>query len=305
MDRPEHRLVTVRRMALACVVLILCVISLSAFMRLSNAGLGCSDWPGCYGAQLRTATAALPSTSELGIALARMLHRLSAVIVLVLALTMVAASVMSRPRLRREGALAIGLVLLALGLAVLGRFTPGARLPIIAIGNVLGGFSMLALGFVLWRGATTSARWSRSAIVLLLLLVFQIASGVLVSASYSGLSCTGFPDCGHAVDLSWSLLDPTRVPQFDATLPIHSQGAFAHMLHRGLAVLVALAALATSISSLHRGHRTSAWMLASLLLLQLALGLILVFAPLPFAAALLHNLVAALMLLAAVACVRA
>ena len=141
--------------------------------------------------------------------------------------------------------------------------------------------------------------------MLLLLLVFQIASGVLVSASYSGLSCTGFPDCGHAVDLSWSLLDPTRVPQFDATLPIHSQGAFAHMLHRGLAVLVALAALATSISSLHRGHRTSAWMLASLLLLQLALGLILVFASLPFAAALLHNLVAALMLLAAVACVRA
>lgn len=300
MDRTEHRIDIVRRMALACVVLILCVTSLSAFMRLSNAGLGCADWPACYGEQLRVAaTAALPSSSELAIALARMLHRLSAVIVLVLALTMVAASFLSRPKLSREGTLALGLVVLALGLAVLGRFTPGAKLPIVAIGNVLGGFAMLALSVLIWVGAKPGGRRSRSSIVLILLLVLQIAAGVLVSAGFAGLSCTGLPDCGMAVDASWSLLDPTRVPHFDATMPIHPEGAFAHMLHRGLALVVSLMVVVVAASAWKRGHRREALVLAFLLVVQIALGVFMVLTSLPFAAALLHNLVAALMLAAA------
>ncbi len=232
-------------MALLCMLLILVVTTLSAYMRLVNLGLGCADWPSCYGASLRASTNAV-TTPEAGIAIARMLHRLSAMIVLVLALTMAATAFLARPRLVREGWLAIGLIVAAVGLAVLGRYTAGAKQPIIAIGNVLGGFTMLAVSFAAWFGAAPSTRRSGLAVTLMLLLIVQIAAGVFVSAGYSGLSCTGFPACGVAINFSSTLLDPTRVPQFDATLPIHPQGAFAHMLHRGLALLVTLAALATS-----------------------------------------------------------
>lgn len=294
---------SLRRLGLATFLLVLLVTTLSAFMRLSNAGLGCDDWPSCYGAQLHV-TAAAPAAAETAIVVARMLHRLAAIIVLVLALTMAAAAFSARPRRWREGGLAIGLVLIALGLAVLGRYTAGAKMPIIAIGNVLGGFAMLVLGFAVWRGGNAGAKTCWPALALALLLVVQIALGVLVSASFSGLSCTALPACGATVDASWSLLDPTRVPQFDATLPIHPQGAFAHMLHRGLAVLVILAALATARAAWRSGHRRAATVVLALLATQVALGLILVVASLPFAAALMHNIFGAQLLVAATACMR-
>lgn len=296
MTTPSPRLHSLRRMALIGVLLILCVTTLSAFMRLSNAGLGCSDWPTCYGAQLRASAAHMaPVASETTIALARMLHRLAAVIVLVLALTMVAASFMVRPRLWREGGLALSLVALALGLAVLGRFTPGAKLPIVAIGNVLGGFSMLLISWRIWRGRSPTGPGVLN-ILLVLLLFVQIAAGVMVSASFSGLSCSGFPGCGAAVDLSVAWLDPTRVPTLDPLLPTHPEGALAHMLHRALAVLVAIVATMSAIASWRQGRRRHALALASLLAVQIALGVTMVLAALPFAPALLHNLVAALML---------
>lgn len=297
---PTH-LVRLRRMAMIGLLLILAVTTLSAYMRLANAGLGCADWPACYGAALR-APAVTASLSETSVALARMLHRLAAMAVLVLALVMVATAVSARPRFRREGGLAMALVAIAIGLAVLGRYSAGAKLPIIAIGNVLGGFAMVVTSFAAWRGPSAGTRWSMPAMSLMVLLVAQIVLGVLVSASYSGLSCTGFPECGGTVDLSWSLLDPTRVPQFDAGTPIHPEGGFAHMLHRGLAALVTLAALATGVTAWRDGRRRAALALAALLVLQIGLGVTLVLATLPFAAALLHNFVAALMLLATMSC---
>lgn len=292
-----------RRIALATLLLILAVTTLSAYMRLVNAGLGCVDWPACYGAQLRTPVAAT-AASDASVAVARMLHRLAAMAVLVLALTMAAAALSARPRYTREAALAAALTTVAIGLAVLGRFSAGATLPIIAIGNVLGGFAMIALSFAAWRGTGPDMRWARPALVLLVILVVQIASGVLVSASYSGLSCSGFPECGGAANLSWSMLDPMRVPHFEALPPIHPEGASAQMLHRGLAVLVALAALVTAVDAWRNGQRRAAATLAALLVLQMGLGIALVLAALPLAVALMHNLVAALMLIATMDCLR-
>ncbi|HQW81678.1 MAG TPA: hypothetical protein PLQ74_07400, partial [Pseudomonadota bacterium] len=72
----------------------------------------------------------------------------------------------------------------------------------------------------------------------------------------------------------------------------------------GLALLVTLAALATSMSVWRSGARRAAIALGSLLVLQIMIGLTLVHASLPFVAALAHNVVAALMLLAASACLR-
>jgi heme a synthase len=74
------------------------------------------------------------------------------------------------------------------------------------------------------------------------------------------------------------------------------------MLHRGLALLVTLAAVATGIAAWRNGQRRAAAMLVAVLTVQIGLGITLVLAALPFAAALMHNLVAALMLIATMAC---
>ena len=72
-------LTRLRRIALAALLLILAVTTLSAYMRLANAGLGCADWPACYGAQLRTPDAAI-AASDTSVAIARVLHRLAAMV---------------------------------------------------------------------------------------------------------------------------------------------------------------------------------------------------------------------------------
>lgn len=294
MPTSDHRSIVVRRLALTCVVLVLTVTTLSAFMRLSRAGLGCADWPACYG----SAADALEAAAATPIAIARALHRLSAVAVLILAMTMAAACWLSRPLRIRDGLLAVGLILLALFLAVLGRYTPGARMPAVAIGNVLGGFAMLALAWQIWRPwlAQSASRMRPLAVLVLLLLLAQIALGMLVSAGFSGLSCTDFPACGIAVDPSWSLLDPWRVAEFNVGDAFNPQGAFAHMLHRGLALLVAIATLTLAFLSRHHVRAASAWVLTGLLATQIALGIGMVLWSLPLPMALLHNVVAALML---------
>ncbi len=294
MTERDHRVLMLRRMALLCVILILTVTTLSAFMRLSKAGLGCTDWPACYAVHADV----VESVASTPITIARALHRLSAVTVLILALTMAATCWLSRPLRQRDGLLAIGLILLALFLAVLGRYTPGARMPAVAIGNVLGGFAMLALAWQIWRPSPDGSANRRRplAVFVVLLLLAQIALGVLVSAGFAGLSCTGFPDCGSVVDTRWSLLDPWRVPDFIAGDAFNPQGAFAHMLHRGLALLVAIATLTLAFLSRHHVRARSAWVLAGLLAVQIVLGIGMVLWSLPLPMALLHNVFAALML---------
>lgn len=120
----------------------LMVVALSAFMRHDAAGIGCVPWPGCYG---QNPAAGAPAPHNAGIVAARIAHRVFASFVLLAAIAMLAMSARARPRLHREALLSGALLVLALGLAVLGIFTPGARQPVVAIGNLLGGFLMLAL----------------------------------------------------------------------------------------------------------------------------------------------------------------
>jgi len=238
------------------------------------------------------------------VAVARLAHRIVASVALILVITMVLATWATRPALRRQGVPAAALLALALALAVLGIVTPGARLPAVALGNLLGGFLMLALG---WRLAAPDAPQPAAAalglgawgVAGIALLAGQIVLGAQVSASYAALSCTDLADCGRAVQAAgwdWQALNPWREPVFDATLPIHRAGAPALLLHRlGAAVtVVALALLGTL--AWRRGRRYEGAALLVLAAVQLALGLLIVSAGLPLAAVLLHNLVAALLL---------
>lgn len=290
---PDDRRRLLRRLALGCALLMLATIVLSAFMRLSQAGIGCADWPACYGMRLVDGPA-----SDRGVLLARLAHRVVAAAALVLVLVMLMLSVALRPRLAREGALSLALLVLALALAMLGIVTPGARVPAVAMGNLLGGFVMLAL---CWRLASPAmapglGRW---AWVGLLLVVSQVALGALVSASYSALSCSGFVDCSQAAQATgwdWRVLNPWHVPGVDAPAPMQRSGATAPWAHRmlALAVLVLLSGLARL--AWRRGRRAEGLALMALVLLQAALGPLLVAAGFPMALVLAHNLTAAALL---------
>jgi cytochrome c oxidase assembly protein subunit 15 len=304
MDSTEHRLVLLRRMALLCAALVLVITSLSATMRLTKAGLGCADWPQCYGRSLREAQRGVPATAGDSPATAalRLIHRVVAMAALLLVLVLVMTCLSTRPLLWREGRLALALLACALFLAVLGRSTAQARVPAVAIGNLLGGFVMLALAWRLARSAGTTpgaphdplARWAWLGVALLL---WQIALGGLVSTSFAGLSCPELSGCDASAS-SWRTLDPWREPQWDAAEVTNPAGALAHGLHRASALVVAGVLLALAAAAWHRGRPRAAATLVALLAVQAGLGVVLVAGQLPLAAALAHNLVAALLLAA-------
>jgi cytochrome c oxidase assembly protein subunit 15 len=299
MNDTDRRLHLVRRMALICSALMLATITLSAYMRLSQAGLGCEPWPGCYAHSARAAASELATTAAAGpaVAAARLAHRLVATSVLILAITMVLSTWLSKPALPRAGRLAAGVLVLALALAALGIVTPGARVPAVALGNLLGGFLMLAL---CWRLAAPPRAqqpgggvWAR---VAALALVLQIGLGALVSGSHAALSCHGLADCiATARGAGWDLqaLNPWHVPVLAPTPRVNDGGALVQLLHRALAALVVVALLGLGLQAWRRGQRRSALQLGLLTAGVVAIGLVSVASGLPIAIVLLHNALAA------------
>lgn len=288
---PDRRLRLLRRMARLCAALMLATITLSAFMRLTQAGLGCADWPACYARQDAGAAAGH------GVAAARLAHRVVASATLVLVIVMVMTTLATKPALKRPGALASALLLLALALALLGIVTPGARLPAVAMGNLLGGFVMLALCARLAASAAPggpAAGLGPWAIAGLALLGAQLAGGALVSASYAALACADLGDCTRAATAAlwdWQALNPWREPEVGAR-----GSALALWLHRIGAVVVLPVLALLGLAAWRRGRRGGGAALLLLAVLQGALGLLIVATGLPLAGVLLHNLVAALLL---------
>ena len=303
MSLSQRRHAWLRRLALVAAALVLAITSLSAFIRLSNAGLGCSEWPQCYGSRLRAVQQNRePAAGSDAVTVARSTHRLVAVLALLAITTIVMVCFGNRPWLRREGALALAMLALTIGLAVLGRWTAGARLPAVAIGNLLGGLLILAISWRLAGGATEPGRpmLRIAAWVGVAVLLAQVALGALVSASYSGLSCAAPGDCLRAAAAAgwpWQMLNPWREPMFGATpLPLNPSGALTQVVHRGGALLALLVLTPLGIAALRGPRWRDGAALLVLLALQLGLGWLMVATALPLPLALAHNVVAALLL---------
>ncbi len=305
-----ERLRLIKRLALICAALLLATTCLSAFMRLSQAGLGCADWPACYGAQLRASAhvdGATVAASEPAILAARLAHRVVATLALVLIVTLVMVCWRHPLVTRGQRNLTLALLVLSLGLAALGVVTPGARAPAIPMGNLLGGFVVLALCWRLFTSVREEVRGPAPAglgplaVAGLLVLALQLASGALISTSYATLSCADLSTCRQVAAESgstWAALNPWREPVFMASAPhVNADGAVAQWLHRlgsivGAAVLALVGALA-----IRRGHLQSGAILLGLVLAQVLLGLLALSGSMPpLWAGLAHNLVAALLL---------
>ena len=315
-----------RRLLSLTVGLTFTVVVLGAFVRLTDAGLGCPDWPGCYGH-----LASLPETEQeivaaqaqdprgmydAGKASREMLHRYlaGALGLLILALAVLCRTRLGSARLARGTTALLALVVLQ---ALLGMWTVTLQLkPLIVTLHLLGGFATLGLIWWLllryhdWPRPTSSApprslRYLYAAA--LAGLVVQIALGGWTSSNYAALACPDFPTCreqwwpagmdfseafvlwrGLGIDYEYGVLDsPARTA--------------IHVVHRIGAVVAAMLILTLAVASIRsrlNTWRISGFILIMLLAVQISLGIGNIVLQLPLAVAVAHNAFAAILLLA-------
>ncbi|WP_149424677.1 COX15/CtaA family protein [Oryzomicrobium terrae] len=321
-----------RRLALLAALLALGVVALGAYVRLSDAGLGCPDWPGCYGhlvgvpdAPHEHAQAArlFPDRPvEAAKAWKEMIHRYAAgtlgLLIAALAVGAWRGVWTERGPLRR--ALPTALVGLVLFQALLGMWTVTLLLkPLVVTAHLLGGMltwgGLLALNLQLRPNLTpaperlpaASPGLRRGAALFVLLVLGQIALGGWVSSNYAALACGDFPACTGG--LTWPAADWHHAFTLDRSLGATADGALLpgaaltaiHLAHRAGALAVLAAAAALALALLRQGHRGAAATVTGLTLLQAGLGVANVLATLPLPLAVAHNTGAALLLAGALA----
>jgi len=295
-----------KTLSLAAAALAFVVIVVGAYVRLSDAGLGCPDWPLCYGHPVPEPVA---DAAAHGKAWKEMGHRYLAgtLGLLIAALWLLAFS------RRKFLSLSTGLVLLVVFQATLGMWTVTMLLkPAIVTAHLLGGMTILVL--LLWLclsqlsfdAAPESRELRPYAALALGVLVAQIALGGWVSANYAALACPDLPGCrGEAlpkmdfanafhVFRELGRTGDGELLSLDALVAIH-------WTHRMFAILAfaAVGLLAIRAFSIP-GLRGVASLAAVLLLLQLSLGVANVAFSLPLPLAAAHNAGAALLLAALV-----
>ena len=293
-----------RRLVLATLLLAFCVIVVGAYVRLSDAGLGCPDWPLCYG---QATPGDHLGADALGRAWKEMAHRYLAG-----GLGLLILAVFFSAWKRRQGPLLAGaLLLVVLFQATLGMWTVTLLLrPAIVAAHLLGGMATLAL--LLWLffslGSHPSAPETRAlrmpALVALLAVVAQIALGGWVSANYAALACPDLPLCLGAALPPMDFHNAFHVfrelgqTSGGERLPAEALTAI-HWTHRGFA-LVVVVAVGWAAFRTFPAMRTLAVGIAALLALQFSLGVANVAFSLPLALAAAHNAGAALLLAALV-----
>lgn len=309
-------------LAIAAAGLAFMVVMLGAYVRLSQAGLGCPDWPGCYGhAMVPTAAQAAATDAARPLEAARawkeMIHRYFAGTLATLILVLAVAAWLRR----RDPGQPLLLPMLLLGLvvcqALLGMWTVTLLLfPPVVMGHLLGGFGTFALlvllvlqaGRFFRLGGSATPTMRRLAALGLVVLLCQVALGGWVSSNYAAIACPDFPTCQGKW---WPNMDFVSAFSWHG-LGIDYQGGILanparvaiHMAHRLGALTVFLLLGAAALLCALKGRRPTLRALGILVLvllcLQVSLGISLVEFGWPLPLADLHNGVAALLLAATV-----
>jgi heme a synthase len=324
----------VRRLALFGVLLGLTVVVLGAWVRLTDAGLGCPDWPGCYGHVTPAAAAQNPDKVaayspgwefDQGKAWREMIHRYAAttlgfVIVLITAIAIA---------WRRQRPVSLTYSLVMLGTVVfqgaLGALTVWWLVkPLVVVLHLIGGLTTVSLLFWLWLdmrrrtgvvtpvpGATATPRLDgvrRAAVFATVVVGMQIVLGGWTSSNYAAISCPDFPTCqlqwwpdGMDYDDAFVLWRGLDINYTGGVLE-HPARVAIHFTHRLGAIVASLAVLLAAALALRAAPtalvRNAGWWAAGALGLQLAIGILMVLQAFPLPLATGHNAGAAALLLA-------
>ncbi|MGB3727569.1 MAG: COX15/CtaA family protein [Glaciecola sp.] len=313
-----------KKLVLASILLALVVIILGAYTRLTDAGLGCPDWPGCYGnllvpqseqsiAQANSAFPERPVEAEK--AWNEMIHRYFAAglgfFILVIFLTSLVRALRGK---QTPVKLSFVLLLLVCFQGALGMWTVTMNLlPVVVMGHLLGGFTVLSCLFLLYLrltpfripgGDAQIRHFAKFGMIGIVLLVGQIALGGWTSANYASLACTELPICEGAWTSKLDFTGAFSVPPADNyEFGVHSyeERVTMHVMHRIGAIVVSLYFVWLALALYKKSSSGMIKRMTSLLVLvlgvQVGLGVSNVVYTLPLTVAVMHNAVAACLLL--------
>ena len=315
----------IRRLALVGALLCFAVVVLGGYTRLSDSGLGCPDWPGCFGHVAPTANVEhYANESAWHKAWVEMRHRYFAEALGLIVVVIAALSIRARHEKGVQLPLALVLLVLIVLQGMLGMLTVTWLLtPLIVTAHLLGGLTTFALLVWLWltaqaqdrsvdgasvyAGNLVKERGGKArvlAAVALVALGLQVALGGWTSSNYATIACPDVPKCqaqwvpaeadfknafvlwrGHTINSAGGVLD------HPARVAIH----FTHRVGAVLATVLLLLAVFSAFRGLGSGPRWAGLVVLLALALQLSIGVFMVLRafPLPLAAA--HNAGAALL----------
>ncbi|WP_413113166.1 COX15/CtaA family protein [Thaumasiovibrio sp. DFM-14] len=299
------------RLLLLSLLLGVVVVGMGAYTRLTEAGLGCPDWPGCYGsltvpstdAQVSKATRLYPDMPlEVDKAWNEMIHRYLAASLGVMILVVFIAA--WRLKLPLTGP--ASLLLLVIFQAMLGMWTVTMNLnPLIVMGHLLGGFALVSL--LWWQWLCYRKAWYGAmpnlgrhlkylGVIATACVVGQIALGGWTSANYAAVVCTSLPFCQvDWIDMydatAFYLLQPEHETYQFGVLD-YAQRVTIHVTHRLGAIVTTIVVLSYLIRLARSGVAKQYWSIPALMLcLQILLGINNVVSMLPLANAVAHNVV--------------
>ena len=299
-------------------ILALIVVILGAYTRLADAGLGCPDWPGCYGQLLvpDVISAEYDRPLDIGKAWKEMIHRYAASILGLSIVVIFLLAIFRRPETLRSVKLPTALLLLVGFQGALGMWTVTELVhPGIVTMHLLGGFSTTTLLFWLLLNERKPLELDQPILkkhkimlaIVAVLLVFQIFLGGWTSTNYAALSCGDyFPTCLGEMwpdDMDFKnayYWGPLGIDYEFGVLENQTRTAI-QMVHRVGALVVTAAILAFSFAlKNYKSLRKSVLIVLALLTVQVALGIINVVMSLPMFAATMHNVVGLALLLSLV-----
>ncbi len=316
------------KLALIASLLAVVVVGLGAFTRLVHAGLGCPDWPGCYGHiwapgeahEIARANEAHPDIPvDLEKTWPEMVHRYFAGSLIVFTLAILFLAIRHRHKPGQPLKLPIFILALILLQAAFGMWTVTLKLwPQVVTAHLLGGFAMLSLLWLLtlrldnqvWQlsnrdvGRVSALRmW---AMLGLIVVVIQITLGGWTTSNYAALACPDFPTC-HAEWLPpFDFAEGFNIfqhvgPNYLGGIMDNAARVTIHFMHRVGALVTTVYALLLIARLFVLGlteTRRMAFALLAILAAQVALGISNVVFGLPLAVAVAHNLMGAVLLLA-------
>jgi len=296
-------------------ILALIVVILGAYTRLADAGLGCPDWPGCYGELLVPDVISSEYERPLDVAKAwkEMVHRYAASILGLSILVIFLLAVFRKTEREQSIKLPTALLLLVGFQGALGMWTVTEQVhPGIVTMHLFGGFSTTTLLFWLFLnqrpqpkiGQPVLKRHKLMLIIVTALLIFQIFLGGWTSTNYAALSCGEyFPTClgemwPEDMDFKNAYYWGELGVDYEFGILENQTRTAIQMVHRVGAIVVTVAILSLCfVLENYPTLRRNIIVVLGLLSAQVALGIINVVMSLPMFAAVMHNAVALFLLL--------